>query len=186
MFLALTRFKERRSVDMKRNLTLLGSAIAIFCMICVYTTAFAASGGVFNLNDIPEIKSKRTLNTIVETGQVWDKIIPYIDAFTKKTGVKVTVERVASPVVYSKENVEFMGGTGYYDVVYVETAWTVEWSNYLHKLEELAKKYDPSGVEGFRKDIAHHSPSIIICGQAYGDQMVLPFYTYHMSTGCFR
>ena len=166
---------------MKKIMKVLGFAIAIITMIGLSTIAFSASGDVFKLNDIPEIKNKKALNTIVETGQVWDKIMPYIEEFTKKTGVKVNVERVASPVVYSKENVELMGGTGYYDVVYVETAWTTEWSSHLYKLEDLAKKYDSAGVEGLRKDIAHHSPSIIICGQAYGDQMVLPFYTYHMS-----
>jgi multiple sugar transport system substrate-binding protein len=135
---------------------------------------------LFGLKDIPEIKNKEPLNTIVETGQVWDKIMPYIDKFTDETGIKVNVERVASPVVYSKENVELMAGTGYYDVVYVETAWTVEWANYLYTLEELAEKYDPWGVEGLKSDIAHHSPSILICGQADENQMVLPFYTYHM------
>jgi len=135
---------------------------------------------LFSLKDVPEIKNKKTLNTIVETGQVWDKIMPYIDDFTKKTGVKVNVERVASPVVYSKENVELMARTGYYDVVYVETAWTTEWSAYLYKLEDLAAEYDTWGVEGLHKDMENHSPSILICGQAYGDQMVLPFYTYHM------
>ena len=93
---------------MKRNLTLIGSAIAIFCMICVYTTAFAASGDKFGLKDIPEIKNKQPLSTMVETGQAWDKIMPYIEAFTKETGVKVNVERVASPVVYSKENIVFL------------------------------------------------------------------------------
>ena len=175
--------------------------LILILLVCITPLAFAKKGAeeevveeaveapaperplpdLFGLQDIPEIKNKQPLNTIVETGQVWDKIMPYIDEFTKKTGVKVIVERVASPVVYSKENVELMGGTGYYDVVYVETAWTTEWSAHLHKLEDLAAKYDPWGVEGFRKDIANHSPSILICGQAYGDQMVLPFYTYHMS-----
>lgn len=135
----------------------------------------------FGLKDIPEIKNKEPLTTVVETGQMWDKIMPYIEKFTEKTGVEVKVERVASPVVYSKENVELMGQTGYYDVVYVETAWTVEWSDYMYKLEDLAKQYDPWGVDGFWDDVEKHSPSILKCGQAYGDQMVLPFYTYHMS-----
>jgi len=135
---------------------------------------------LFSLNDIPEIKNKQPLNTIVETGQVWDKVMPYIDKFTQKTGVKVNVERVASPVVYSKENVELMAGTGYYDVVYVETAWTDEWSDSLYDLEELAEKYDPWGIKGLESDIEHHSPSILICGQSGGKQKVLPFYTYHM------
>ncbi len=148
------------------------------------TTATKAAGPIpelFSLRDIPEIKNKAAITTVVETGQVWDKVIPYIEKFTQKTGVKVNVERVASPVVYSKENVELMGGTGYYDVVYVETATTTEWSDYLYKLADLAQKYDPWGVEGLKKDISNHSPSILICGQAYGDQMVVPFYTYHMS-----
>ncbi len=135
----------------------------------------------FGLGDIPPIKNKRTLNTIVETGQVFDKIIPYIEEFTKKTGVQVKVERVASPVVYSKENVELVAGTGYYDLAYVETAWTTEWSPFLYKLKDLANKYDPGKAAAMMKDISNHSPSILIAGQAYGDQMVLPFYTYHMS-----
>ncbi len=164
---------------MKRILSSLMSLSAILVFF-VAVSSIQAAGGKFSLQDIPEIKNKRELNTMVETGQAWDKIMPYIEAFTKKTGVKVNVERVASPVVYSKENIELMGGTGYYDVVYVETAWTVEWSDYLYKLKNLAAKYDPAGVEGFQKDIVNHSPSILICGQAYGDQMVLPFYTYHM------
>ena len=165
---------------MKRVATKFGCLFLVLAMMLVISTAQAASGEKFGLKDIPEIKNKKDLNTVLETGESWDKIIPYIEKFTKQTGVKVNIERVASPVVYSKENVELMGGTGYYDVVYVETAWTVEWSRYLHKLEDLAAKYDPAGVEGFRKEIANHSPSILICGQAYGDQMVLPFYTYHM------
>ena len=154
-----------------------GYTLLVLAMVAACAPAQAA---VFGLQDIPEIKNKAQLNTICETGQVWDKIMPYIEAFTKKTGIKVNVERVASPVVYSKENVELMGGTGYYDVLYVETAWTTEWSNFMFKLDELAKKYDPAGVEGMKKDLANQSPSILICGQAFGQQMVLPFYTYHM------
>jgi multiple sugar transport system substrate-binding protein len=159
---------------MRRGIAFLCCALLILSSGVVYAQA------KFGLQDIPAIKNKKTLNTIVETGQVWDKIMPYIAEFTKKTGVKVNVERVASPVVYSKENVELMAGTGYYDVTYVETAWTCEWSPYHYRLYDLAKKWDPKGIEGFRSDIQNHSPSILICGQAFGNQMVLPFYTYHM------
>jgi len=170
---------KKRRIEMKRIMACLGCALLILGLVAISAPAQAAPEA-FGLQDVPEIKNKRTLNTIVETGQVWDKVMPYIAEFTKKTGVKVNVERVASPVVYSKENVEFMAGTGYYDVVYVETAWTTEWSPYLYKLVDLAAEWDPRGVEGLRKDMENHSPSILICGQAYGDQMVLPFYTYHM------
>ena len=81
----------------------------------------------FGLEDIPEIKNKTAINTIVETGATFDKIVPYVQKFTEKTGVKVNVERVASPVVYSKENVELVAGTGVYDVAYVSNGWTNEW-----------------------------------------------------------
>jgi len=157
--------------------------VAILCVFLVLSFAlFAfAQDGKFGLKDIPEIKNKKAINMMVETGAAWDKVIEYIKEFEKVTGVKVNIERVASPVVYSKENVELMAGTGYYDVVYVETSWTDEWSDYLYPLEDLAEKYDPRGVEGLKEDIENISPVLLICGQSReGKQMVLPFYTYHM------
>ena len=141
-------------------------------------TTAAKEAKPFSLDDIPEVKNKAALNLIVETGAVFDKIVPYIQKFTDKTGIKVNVERVASPVVYSKENVELVAGTGVYDLAYVETSWTNEWSQYLYDLRELAAKYD--SVDAFNADVKNHSPVILTCGQANGKQMVLPFYTYHM------
>ncbi|MBC7188750.1 extracellular solute-binding protein [Candidatus Aerophobetes bacterium] len=140
----------------------------------------AVAAEKFGLDDIPPIKNKSTINMILETGETWDVILPYIEKFTKATGVKVNIERVASPVVYSKENVELMAGTGYYDAVYVETAWTDEWADFLYDLEDLAQKYDPKGLAGFKEDIAFHAPSILIAGQTNDRQKVLPFYTYQM------
>ncbi|MCD6574496.1 extracellular solute-binding protein [Candidatus Aerophobetes bacterium] len=155
-------------------------SISLVVLLIASFSLVAVAAEKFSLKDIPPIKNKRPINTVVETGAVWDKIMPYIEKFTEVTGVKVNVERVASPVVYSKENVELMAGTGYYDVVYVETSWTTEWAEYLYKLEDLAAKYDPKGVRGFWDDVQNHSPTILNCGKAYGEQMVLPFYTYHM------
>lgn len=142
-------------------------------------TTTAAEKKPFSLDDVPEISNKQALNLIVETGAVFDETIPYIQKFTDKTGIKVNVERVASPVVYSKENVELVAGTGVYDLAYVETSWTNEWSQYLYDLRELAAQYDT--VEAFDSDVSNHSPVILACGQSRdGKQMVLPFYTYHM------
>jgi len=147
-------------------------------------TTAAPEGGteeaaLFGLESIPEISNKDGLNMIVETGSMVDAVIPFIEKFTEKTGVEVNIERVASPVVYSKENVELVAGTGIYDLAYVETSWTNEWSQYLYDLRELAAQYDT--VEAFDADVSNHSPVILACGQAQGKQMVLPFYTYHMS-----
>jgi len=151
---------------------------AVSCFALVATSAIAQSK--FGLDDIPALKNKKALNIIIETGDAHGKTIPAIEEFTKKTGVKVNVERVASSGVYGKENVELMAGTGFYDLVYVETSWTTEWSDYLFPLKDLANKYDPQKEAGLAKDLAYMSPSILVCGQAYGDQMVLPFYTFDM------
>ncbi|MDD3776908.1 MAG: hypothetical protein PHN32_04820, partial [Actinomycetota bacterium] len=88
-------------------------------------------GKAFSLADIPEIENKTPLNTILETGSTFDLTLPYFEKFTEATGVPVNIERIATPVVYSKENVELVAGTGVYDVVYVETAWTDEWAPYM-------------------------------------------------------
>ncbi len=153
--------------------------VCVLCLVAlVASTAMAQAK--FGLNDIPTIKNKKALNLIIETGENHTKAIPAIQEFTKKTGVQVNVERVASSGVYGKENVELMAGTGFYDLVYVETAWTTEWSDYLYPLTDLAKKYDPKKEAGLKADLAFMSPSILVCGQAYGQQMVLPFYTFDM------
>lgn len=154
---------------------------SLVCLMLLMLSGIGfAAEGKFGLEDIPEIKNKRALTLILETGEGYSKVLPAIERFTEKTGVKVNVERIASSGVYGKENVELMAGTGYYDLVYVETSWTTEWSDYLYKLEDLANKYDPGKAEAFRKDLAYMSPAILACGQAYGDQMVLPFYTFDM------
>ncbi len=158
-----------------------GIAVLV-CALCglVLVASGAIAQAKFGLNDIPNIKNKRALNLIIETGDAHGKTIPAIEEFSKKTGVPVKVERIASSGVYGKENVELMAGTGYYDLVYVETSWTTEWSDYMYPLEDLANKYDPKKVAGLKADLQYMSPSILVCGQAYGKQMVLPFYTFDM------
>jgi multiple sugar transport system substrate-binding protein len=163
---------------MKKTMSLLGFAMFLFVLVPVCVVAQDAK---FGLNGIPDIANKKPLNIIIETGDAHGKTLPAIEAFAAKTGVKVNVERVASSGVYGKENVELMAGTGFYDLVYVETSWTTEWSDYLYKVKDLANKYDPGKEAALAKDLAYMSPSILACGQAYGDQMVLPFYTFDMA-----
>jgi len=162
---------------MRKGIVVLGCILLAFGLV---TASGFAADAKFGLNDIPNIANKKPLTLIIETGEAHGKTIPAIEEFTKKTGVKVNVERVASSGVYGKENVELTAGTGVYDLVYVETSWTTEWSDYLYKLKDLANKYDPGKEAAMMKDLAYMSPSILVCGQAYGDQMVLPFYTFDM------
>ncbi|MGE5588025.1 MAG: extracellular solute-binding protein [Clostridia bacterium] len=139
-----------------------------------------AQADKFGLDDVPKIQNTKPITMVLETGEGYSRMLPAIEAFTKKTGVKVNVERIASSGVYGKENVELMAGTGYYDLVYVETSWTTEWSDYLYDLDELANKYDPGKATALQKELAFMAPSILMCGKAYGKQMVLPFYTFDM------
>jgi len=130
---------------MKKFLTVL---LVLVMLMGIFSIASAAATEVkkFGLNDIPEISNKTAINTMVETGATFDKIVPYVQKFTEKTGVKVNVERVASPVVYSKENIELLAGTGVYDIAYVANGWSNEWYPYLYDLRKLAEQYDPGGV----------------------------------------
>ena len=139
---------------MRKGFAILVSALCLIALVA----STAAAQAKFGLNDIPTIKNKKALNLIIETGDAHGKTIPAIEEFTKKTGVKVNVERVASSGVYGKENVELMAGTGFYDLVYVETAWTTEWSDYLQPLEDLAKKYDPKKEAGLQGGPGLHVP----------------------------
>jgi len=134
-------------------------------------------GKAFSLADIPEIENKSPLNTILETGSTFDLTLPYFEKFTEATGVPINIERIATPVVYSKENVELVAGTGVYDVVYVETAWTDEWAPYMVPLEDLAAQY--GSAEEFAADTSFHSPVIMATCRTDGATMTLPFYTYH-------
>jgi multiple sugar transport system substrate-binding protein len=162
---------------MRKAIALLSCALLILSVVAV--SGFAADSK-FGLKDIPNIANKKPLNIIIETGEGHGKMLPAIEQFTKQTGIKVNVERVASSGVYAKENVELAAGTGFYDLVYVETSWTTEWSPYMFNLKQLADKYDPGKSASLLKDMANMSPSILVCGQAYGEQYVLPFYTFDM------
>ncbi|MCX6347289.1 MAG: extracellular solute-binding protein, partial [Actinobacteria bacterium] len=145
------------------------------------TTVAAAEAKPFTIADIPEIKNKADVTMMVETGTIFDKILPYIEKFTAQTGVKVNVERVASPVVYSKENVELVAGTGVYDLVYVETAWTDEWAQYLTPVVDLAAQFE--SADAFNASLATQAAPILATAKTDGKLMVVPFYTYQ--TGMF-
>jgi len=163
---------------MKKFLTVL---LVLVMLMGIFSIASAAATEVkkFGLNDIPEISNKTAINTMVETGATFDKIVPYVQKFTEKTGVKVNVERVASPVVYSKENIELLAGTGVYDIAYVANGWSNEWYPYLYDLRKLAEQYDPGGVAALEDDMKWHSAVVLATENSKGF-FHIPFYTYHM------
>ena len=105
----------------------------------------------FTLDDIPEIENKTAINVALEAGGAADLIIPYLQAFSEKTGIPVTSESMVFATLYSKEVVELQSGTGAYDLVVTETSWTNEWQEFLHSMEDLADQYDPAGVDAIRR-----------------------------------
>ena len=67
---------------------------ALVCLMLVMATGVGfAQDKKFGLEDIPEIQNKRALTLILETGEGYSKVLPAIERFTEKTGVKVNVER---------------------------------------------------------------------------------------------
>jgi multiple sugar transport system substrate-binding protein len=143
------------------------------------TTAAAGEVKPFTLDDIPEIKNKAPLNTMFESGTMFDEMVPVFKAFAEKTGVQVNIERIATPVMYTKENVELVAGTGVYDLPMVETAWTDEWAQYLIPLEELAAKYE--SVEALNASLVTQAPAILTTCKTDGKLLCIPLYTYQCS-----
>jgi len=151
-------------------------ALAISFVLCVCSSAGAKQ---FGLADIPDIKNKTKIHVALEAGGSADLIMPYIKKFSEKTGVPVTTEPMIMTVIYPKLNVELISGTGNYDITVVEASTTNEWAPFLYPMEDLAKKYDPKGVEGLKEDLKGHSPIMLRCASdVNGRLMGMPYYTY--------
>jgi multiple sugar transport system substrate-binding protein len=148
----------------------------------VTSTATTVAGKKFGLADIPEISNKRGINVITESGAFCDKIFAYMKKFSEKTGVPVTIDPQGSIVIYSKEMPEIKGGTGFYDILYIETAWTAEMAAYTYKTRDLANKFDPGGWDAAWADISMHAPAMQrVFSDMQGEVHALPYYCYDMS-----
>lgn len=157
--------------------------LLVMVLVGAFSLNAMAAGQPFGLNDIPEIKNKRPIHVALEAGGGADLIIPFLNKFSEKTGVKVTHESHVFASLYSKEIVELQGRTGAYDLVVTETSWTNEWEDYLYPIEELAEKYDPRGVAGLKEDLKGHDKGLLrMCSTTTGKLMGLPYYTYTMMT----
>jgi multiple sugar transport system substrate-binding protein len=153
--------------------------VLVIALIAGFALSAPAAEKKFSLEDVPQIKNKRPIHVALEAGGSADLIIPYLQKFAKKTGVKVTTESHVFAGLYSKEIVELQGRTGAYDIVVTETSWTNEWEDYLYPMFELAKKYDPEGKEGLKKYLAGHDPGLLrMCSTVDGTLMGIPYYTY--------
>ncbi len=154
--------------------------VTLILLSIIFLFASSVSAKPFRgLDDIPEIKNKKPIHVALEAGGSADLIIPYIKAFSEKTGVPVTTESMVMTVIYPKINVELLSGTGAYDITVVEASTTNEWAPFLWSMEELAEKYDPSGVAGLKEDLKGHSPIMLRCASDInGRLMGMPYYTY--------
>jgi len=159
----------------------------VFAVVMAFVIGFGLNPALaekkFGLDDIPEIKNKRPIHVALEAGGGSDLIYPFLEKFAKKTGIKVTKESHVFASLYSKEIVELQGRTGAYDLVVTETSWTNEWEDYLYPVYEMAKKFDPNGVAGLKKDLEGHDKGLLrMCSTAAGTLMGIPYYTYTMIT----
>jgi ABC-type molybdate transport system substrate-binding protein len=106
-----------------------------------------APAGKFGLDDIPPIQNKTPLNIVIESGAFTDVQRPFIEEFTEATGIPVTIHPVGSTEIYSKQIPELKAGTGAYDIIMNETAWTWGTAQYAWKIKDLANQFDPGGWE---------------------------------------
>ena len=156
----------------------------MICLVVVWVLSLGVSSAADikpfkGLADIPEIKNKRPIHIALEAGGSAEVQLKYIKKFSEKTGVPVTHELMVMSVVYPKVTPELVAGTGAYDSTVVETTWTNEWSPYLYSIYELAAKFDPAGVEGWKKDAEGIGTTMRRCASdRFGVQYGMPYYTY--------
>ena len=159
-------------------------SLLIICLVMALVLSLGVSSSKATkpfkgLADIPEIKNKRPIHVALEAGGGAEIQLKYIKKFSEKTGVPVTHELMLMSVVYPKVMPELVAGTGAYDCTVVETTWTNEWSPYLYSIDELAAKFDPSGVEGWKLDAAGIGTTMRRCASdRFGVQYGMPYYTY--------
>lgn len=165
---------------MKKNILNWGLLIVVAVLLVTgLTVSAAAADKKFGLDNIPEIKNKRAIH--VALADLADIVVPYLRKFQEKTGIKVTHEIIVFNALYSKEIMELQGRTGAYDVVVAPGCWTMEWKDYLYPMKDLAKKYDPEGIEGLQRYLAGHDPGMLrTCSTTDGTLMGIPVQTYTM------
>ena len=142
-------------------------------------TTEAKETKLFSLADVPEIENKEPLNLVLETGSLRDAVVTEIEKFSAKTGIEISVERVSTSMVYTKQNLELASGTGTYDMIYTATGWIDDWAPYLLDIEELANQYDT--LEALKEDLANHGGIFVAASHASdGRLMGIPSMTYHV------
>ncbi|MBE0477767.1 extracellular solute-binding protein [Candidatus Aerophobetes bacterium] len=162
-----------------RAIRSLGVLVMIAAMVLLIGGQVFGAEKKFSLADVPPIANKRPIHVALEAGGAADLIIPYLKKFEDHTGVRVTSESMVFASLYSKVIVELIAKTGAYDLVVTETSWTNEWEDFLYPMDELAKKYDPEGVKGFKEYLAGHDPGLLrMCSTIDGTLMGIPYYTY--------
>ena len=152
--------------------------LALAGLLVVTLTGMASAAKNFSLDDIPKIKNRSPLHAAT-LGWQKDWTLPVMKRFSEHTGIPLTVELHTNEMTYAKLNVELILGTGAYDVIPVEAAWTVEWSPYLWDLYELADKFDPEGRAGLVADVNQNYSAIIReISDTTGKVVGVPFCTY--------
>jgi multiple sugar transport system substrate-binding protein len=146
------------------------------------TSSVAASSGPFGLGSIPPIKNKASIHIALETAAgTASSLIPAINRFQEKTGIKVTYEELVMSAVYPKVNLDFLSATGAYDIIVCESSTTNEWAEYLIPVKELAAKWDNGGVASLERDLAGIEPVILrTASDRNGVLRGIPYYTFEM------
>jgi multiple sugar transport system substrate-binding protein len=171
----------------KRKLSQALKVGALLCALMLALTSGAFADWLetptekFKLSDIPEIKNKRSIHIALFGGtKQFDIEVPkMIKAFEKKTGIKVTSEKMIMTSIYPKINAELMAGSGAYDCIVMETSTTNEWAPYLWDVRELAAKYEPTGLAGLESDLIGHDPALLrTTSDVNGKLRGIPYWNY--------
>ncbi|HDY87554.1 MAG TPA: extracellular solute-binding protein, partial [bacterium] len=93
----------------------------------------------------PEAEKEVTIRAIMMAGGVWVNVLrKMIPDFEAETGIKVIIDEEPYMALKDKAILEMSTGTGYYDIVVLDTAWLAEFARagYVASLDEYIEKYN--------------------------------------------
>jgi multiple sugar transport system substrate-binding protein len=132
-----------------------------------FTIAAAAGllGGAASLRaeELPRTYAGTTLNIMSRTSPPFDSTVQLGEEFTKATGIKLNVTRIAPSDHYAKLMLDWSSGTNSYDVSLFVYQWKADLAPFLADLTNLENEVKGAPV----LDLADYAPKVL---EVYGKQ----------------
>jgi multiple sugar transport system substrate-binding protein len=148
----------------------------LFSLLMVISILFAGFAPATKVAAAAPAADKKEITWATIAGFYTDWAENVAKDFETKTGYKVNIVKMDLPTMYEKEGLDFVGGTGAYDVVTWNVSWKAGWANngFLLPIDNYIAKEDPKAL-----DFGDITPILVKTGGGWaGKTYGLPYYTY--------